>query len=153
MRLIGTVGRQRDGGPVPLHPPPNSSLHAREPVLDDDGKLAALAKLIAHAITGLKRNPGASLRRTVGAALCNLYAVEHGVQISAAHDRSSWRWLHKFGARFLAPIGFLVLLPPAKDLSRRAKHAGRGTSPSTRDVLCRRHEQATARPTAAAAPR
>jgi hypothetical protein len=32
--------------------PPNSSLHARAPVLDDYGKLAALAVLIAHAITG-----------------------------------------------------------------------------------------------------
>ena len=49
----------------------------------------------------------------------------------------------QFGARLLAPIGFLVLLPPAKDLSRRAKHARQGTSPLTRDVLCRRHEQAT----------
>jgi len=35
------------------------------------------------------------------------------------------------------------LLSQAKQLLCRAKHAVRGTSPSTRDVLCRQHEQAT----------
>ena len=71
--------------------PPDSSLHAREAVLDDDGKLAALAVLIAHAITGLERNPGARLRRTLGAALRNPDAVEHGVQIGAVGlDFEGW---------------------------------------------------------------
>jgi hypothetical protein len=38
------------GGPIGLvHLPPNSSLHTRAPVLDDDGNRDTLAVFIAHA--------------------------------------------------------------------------------------------------------
>ena len=85
--LTSAIGSPRGLGRQPRSlatgPAPKSLLHAREPVFDDDGKLAALAVLIAHAITGLQRNPGARLRRTLGAALRNPHAVEHGVEIGA----------------------------------------------------------------------